>query len=79
MTPSGVLFDSLLRRHATASAAAERAILEPTIFSKVVDYRRDVKRGKVTAEDKAITDSLLAQYKPTTSKKRTKKSDSGRG
>jgi hypothetical protein len=78
MTPSGVLFDSLLRRHVTASAA-ERSLIETAVFPKIVDYRRDVKRGKVSAEDKAITDSLLAQYKPTTTKKRTKKSDSGRG
>jgi hypothetical protein len=53
--------------------------IEPTIFSKVVDYRRDVKRGKISAEDRAVTDSLLADYKPTTPKKREKKSDSGRG
>jgi hypothetical protein len=69
----------LLRQHATATPA-ERAIIEPVIFSKAVDYRRDVKRGKVSAEDQAATNELLARYKPTTERKpRKKKSDGRRG
>lgn len=57
----GVVFNTLLRRH--AGSPTDRAIIEPAIFSKVVDYRRDVKRGQVA--DPA-TDALLANYKPTT-------------
>jgi len=64
-------FNDLLHRHSAASPA-DRAIIEPAIFSKVVDYRRDVKRGQ--AAD-AVTDELLRNYKPTTQhpKKRKKK------
>jgi len=45
----------------TAASAAERAILEPVIFSKSVDYRRDVKCGKINRNER--TDALLARYK----------------
>lgn len=45
--------------HATATPA-EREVLEPVIFSKLVDYRRDVKRGKITADP--TTEKLLATY-----------------
>ena len=47
--------------HADASDA-ERGILEPVIFSKVVNYKRDVKRNQITQEDRARTDALLADY-----------------
>jgi hypothetical protein len=56
------IFGNLLHKHATASPA-ERAIIEPLIFSRLVDYRRDVKRG-IAAD--AATDELLSNYKPTT-------------
>jgi hypothetical protein len=49
----------LLTMHAHASDA-ERVILEPVIFSKSVDYRRDVKRGKI--ERDPTTDAQLAAY-----------------
>jgi hypothetical protein len=40
---------------------AERAILEPVIYSASINYRRDVKRGKITRD--AMTDAMLARYK----------------
>jgi hypothetical protein len=46
--------------HASASAA-QRGILEPIIFSKAVDYRRDVKRGIIHSE--ARIDELLKAHK----------------
>lgn len=36
--------------------------MEPVIFSKAVDYRRDVKQQKVGPDEKAQTDALLADY-----------------
>ena len=54
------IFDTLLERHQAASEA-ERVILQPIIFSKSVDYRRDVKRGKISPD--ATIDGLLAKYK----------------
>ena len=39
---------------------AERAIADPIIFSKSVDYRRDVKRGKIDRDP--TTDAQLADY-----------------
>lgn len=61
LTLHGVLFDDLLTAHANARDA-ERSILEPVIFSKAVDYRRDVKQHKIGLEEKAQTDALLADY-----------------
>jgi hypothetical protein len=71
----GGRFRYLCQLHSLASPA-ERTILESIIFSKVVDYRRDVKRGKISPENKAITDSLLAQYKPTTERQARKRKKS---
>jgi hypothetical protein len=56
----GVLFDTLLERHRDATKA-ERTILEPLIFTKSVDYRRDVKRRRISPD--ATTDGLLTEYK----------------
>jgi hypothetical protein len=47
--------------HADASNA-ERAVLEPIIFTKAVDYRRDVKQNKISAENQAHTGTLLFDY-----------------
>jgi hypothetical protein len=65
-------FNDLLRKHANA-APAERALIEPILFSRLVDFRRDVKRGRITAKDKGVTDALLAKYKPTTEHVRQKR------
>jgi hypothetical protein len=50
---------------------ADRALIEPVIFSKTVDYRRDVKRRKIAAD--AATDELLRKYKPEHVKRKRKK------
>jgi hypothetical protein len=63
-------FNDLLHRHSTASPA-ERATIEPVVFSKTVDYRRDVKRRKIAAD--AATDELLRKYKPEHVKRKRKK------
>jgi hypothetical protein len=52
---------------------AERALIEPVVFSRLVDFRRNVRRGNITAEEKVATDALLANYKPTTEYPRKKK------
>ena len=55
------IFGSLLVLHSRA-APAERAILEPVIYSKAINYRRDVKRNKIHPDDRARIDVLLAEY-----------------
>ncbi len=52
------------------ASLAERAIIEPVIFSRLVDYRRDLKRGQGAD---AVTDTLLASYKPTAQHVRQKR------
>ncbi len=60
-----------------AARDAERTVLEPVIFSKAVDYRRDVKQNKISPEEKIQTDALLAGYnaRVTPAKRPTKKQE----
>jgi hypothetical protein len=55
-------FEELLLLH-DAAPPAERAILEPVIYSKAINYRRDVKRNRIKPDDRARIDVLLAAYK----------------
>jgi hypothetical protein len=57
----GAIFNNLLTIH-TAATPVERSILEPIIYSKFINYRRDIKQHKICAADKVRTDALLADY-----------------
>lgn len=37
-------------------------ILEPVIYSKTIDYRRDLKRNKIHPDDRARINVLLTEY-----------------
>ena len=54
-------FEELLLLH-NAALPAERAILEPVIYSKAINHRRDVKRNKINPDDRDRIDALLAAY-----------------
>ena len=56
-----MVFNDLLELHADADDAL-RSILESVIYSKTIDYRRDVKHGKIDNEEKARTDAALRRY-----------------
>ena len=53
-------FRELLLLH-DAGTPAERLTLEPLIFSKAIDRKRDVKHGKISADP--IIEALLVAYK----------------
>jgi len=57
----GGRFEELLLLH-DAAPPAERATLEQVIYSKAINYRRDVKRNKIHPDDRARIDVLLAEY-----------------
>jgi hypothetical protein len=43
-------------------AATGDKTLEATIFSRIIDHKRDVKRGKISEEDAAPINQKIAQY-----------------
>ena len=55
----GVAFSDLLDRHTSAS---DRESFERVIFSKMIDWRRDAKRGKISPKDQAAMNEKLATY-----------------
>jgi hypothetical protein len=68
----GGIFNDLLARHATANQS-ERAILEPVIFTLTVNYRRDLKHGRINPDDRARIDALLTAYQASAAPIRRKK------
>jgi hypothetical protein len=58
----GGRFEELLLLH-DAAPPADRAILEPVIYSKAINYRRDVKRKRISPDDRDRIDVLLTAYK----------------
>ena len=49
ISPGGI-FGELLVLHSRA-VPADRAILEPVIFTRVINYKRDLKRNKINLDD----------------------------
>jgi hypothetical protein len=56
----GVRFDQLLDQHATAM---DREPIERVIFSKMIDFGRDAKRGKISPAERARMTSRIEAYR----------------
>jgi hypothetical protein len=57
----GGRFEELLLLH-DGAPSTERAILEQVIYSKAINYRRDVKRNRINPDDQARINVLLTAY-----------------
>ena len=61
LSQPGGHFEELLLLH-DAAPPSERAILEPVIFTRAINYKRDLRRGKINPDDRDRIDALLAAY-----------------
>jgi hypothetical protein len=60
MSWRGVPFDQLLDQHATAM---DREPIEKVIFSKIVDFGRDSRRGKIAPDEQARIAARMEAYR----------------
>jgi hypothetical protein len=55
------LFSDLIDEHRLASPTVRR-MLEPVIFSKTVDWRKDARRGQVPEEERLAMEQRIRDY-----------------